>query len=121
MFLLGLVFGMIFVGGIFALSRLILEYPEEETEEVEKQQINHPTHYNIPGRKECIVEMEEKFGPLAVYHFCICNNYKYVYRAGEKESTTKSDDMKKAGWYAKYADEIYKRIGEENKCQSGEN
>ena len=29
--------------------------------------VNHPSHYNKEGRKECIVEMLEKFGPVAVY------------------------------------------------------
>lgn len=24
--------------------------------------VNHPTHYNIPGRKECIEEMIDRFG-----------------------------------------------------------
>ena len=26
--------------------------------------VNHPSHYNIPGKKECIVEMEEKFAEI---------------------------------------------------------
>lgn len=29
--------------------------------------IDHPEHYRKPGRKECIDEMLEKFGPVAVY------------------------------------------------------
>lgn len=107
-FIIGLIIGVIFATGIYVLLKLILEYPEEEVE------VNHPTHYNIPGRKECIVEMEEKFGPLAVYHFCVCNNYKYLYRAGEKESELESDDLKKAAWYADYANKVYERIGDKN-------
>lgn len=31
----------------------------------EPELVNHPDHYNRPGQKECIVEMEEKFGPAA--------------------------------------------------------
>jgi len=25
------------------------------------ENVNHPSHYNQPGKKECIVEMYEKF------------------------------------------------------------
>ena len=31
-----------------------------------KEQVNHPEHYNISGRKECIEEMIEIWGPQAV-------------------------------------------------------
>ena len=34
----------------------------------EPEMVNHPDHYNRPGQKECIVEMEEKFGPAAVQY-----------------------------------------------------
>lgn len=39
--------------------------------------VNHPAHYNAPGRKECIVEMLEKFGSEKVQIFCELNAYKY--------------------------------------------
>lgn len=60
-------------------------------------QVNHPAHYLKPGRKECIVEMEEKFGLLAVYFFCQLNAYKYEYRAGLKGDA--EEDLQKAQWY----------------------
>ena len=31
--------------------------------------VNHPAHYNIPGRKECIEEMIDRFGVEAVISF----------------------------------------------------
>ena len=58
--------------------------------------INHPSHYNAPGRKECIVEMEEKFGIEKVKAFCELNAYKYRYRAEMKNG---AEDIKKAEWY----------------------
>ena len=61
--------------------------------------INHPIHYNLPGRKECIVEMEELFGLEATATFCLMNAYKYLYRAGEKEDNSKEQDINKAKWY----------------------
>lgn len=111
-FILGIILGCTLCVGTIILGKLIIFFEEEKEAEAEVE-INHPSHYNIPGRKECIVEMEEKFGPLAVYHFCVCNNYKYTYRAGEKETALKEDDLSKAEWYANYADKVYQRIGEE--------
>lgn len=65
--------------------------------------VNHPAHYNRPGQKECIEEMQEVYGTDAVYHFCLLNAYKYRYRAGRKSGNTADDDLKKAEWYEKYA------------------
>lgn len=44
----------------------------------------HPGHYNIPGRKECIEEMLEKFGYEKTEAFCELNSYKYQYRHEQK-------------------------------------
>ena len=74
------------------------------------EHVNHPSHYCQPGKKECIVEMEEKFGVNAVYYFCICNAYKYRYRAGEKDGNPQEQDLKKAEWYENYADKLKGRI-----------
>lgn len=60
--------------------------------------VNHPKHYNIPGRKECIEEMIEKFGVLAVRNFCLLNAYKYNYRHELKNG---AEDIAKAEWYMK--------------------
>ena len=48
------------------------------------EMVSHPSHYNKAGRKECIVEMEEKYGGEITAIFCLTNAYKYLYRAGEK-------------------------------------
>ena len=58
--------------------------------------INHPEHYNIPGRKECIDEMLEKFGVEKVRAFCKLNAYKYRYRHELKNG---NEDLDKAKWY----------------------
>lgn len=71
-----------------------------------KEMVNHPSHYNIPGKKECIVEMEEKFGKEAVYYFCVLNAFKYRYRAGEKEGNSYEQDENKAKWYETYAEKM---------------
>lgn len=75
-------------------------------------QVNHPAHYNVQGRKECIEEMIEKYGPLAVYNFCMCNAYKYSYRAGYKDD--KEQDLKKAEWYIKKGVELLPLAQQEN-------
>ena len=35
--------------------------------------VNHPSHYQQEGRKECIVEMRERFGDRIVAIFCLTN------------------------------------------------
>lgn len=66
--------------------------------------INHPSHYQKDGHKECIDEMREKFGDTAVYYFCRLNAYKYRYRAGLKDGNSAEQDLKKAEWYDEYAE-----------------
>lgn len=69
------------------------------------EHVNHPSHYNKPGRKECIEEMLEIFGPDAVSVFCELTAYRYDYREGEKEGQPAERDAGKARWYRKYAAE----------------
>ena len=62
--------------------------------------VDHPSHYNQEGAMEAIDEMILVFGKTAVIHFCLCNVWKYRYRANAKNG---DEDMKKANWYmAKY-------------------
>lgn len=56
--------------------------------------VNHPAHYQ--GAHECIDEMLALFGVKAVKGFCMCNVYKYRYRADRKNG---AEDIKKADWY----------------------
>lgn len=65
---------------------------------MKQDMINHPLHYNLPGRKECIEEMLDKFGVEPVKHFCLLNAYKHYYRHGMKGGM---EDIKKADWYMK--------------------
>lgn len=69
------------------------------------ENVNHPNHYNIPGRKECIVEMVEKFGTEAVETFCKLNSYKYRYRHELKNG---QEDLDKAAWYDDFASLMHK-------------
>lgn len=57
----------------------------------------HPGHYNIPGRKECIEEMVEKFGHEKTEAFCELNSYKYHYRHELKNG---QEDLDKASNYS---------------------
>lgn len=65
--------------------------------------VNHPSHYT-QNKFESIDEMMIVFGPEAVYHFCICNAWKYKNRAPFKGNF--EEDMKKADWYLTKAKEI---------------
>lgn len=68
------------------------------------EKVNHPDHYNAPGRKECIVEMLEKYGSEKVQAFCELNAYKYKYRHEMKNG---QEDLEKAAWYEDYATKLW--------------
>ena len=69
------------------------------------EQVNHPEHY-LKNGKECIDCMIEEYGAEAVINFCICNAYKYKWRAGLKEGNSKEQDLAKAEWYLNKAKEL---------------
>lgn len=46
--------------------------------------------------------MRNLYGDEAVYWFCICNAFKYRFRAGQKEGSPFDEDIKKARWYENY-------------------
>ena len=74
-------------------------------------QVNHPSHYTKAGRKECIVEMEEKYGPVVTAVFCLTNAYKYLYRAGDKFGNPARQDIDKAKWYWDYTNKLITKYG----------
>ena len=67
------------------------------------EKVNHPAHYQMEGRKECIEEMLDKFGVEAVKHFCLLNAYKYEYRHEMKGG---AEDIAKAEWYMRKYHEL---------------
>lgn len=71
--------------------------------------INHPNHYT-DGGMECIDEMLLVFGKRVVADFCLCNVWKYRYRALGKNG---EEDLKKADWYmVKYKELVTEMDGE---------
>lgn len=71
-----------------------METPETTNAKPPKDAVNHPAHYQ--GKHECIDEMISLFGLDAVKGFCMCNVYKYRYRASRKNG---AEDIAKADWY----------------------
>ena len=61
---------------------------------LQNDNVNHPEHYQ--GKNECIDVMIAMFGIEAVKHFCMCNAYKYRFRADKKNGM---EDIEKAEWY----------------------
>ena len=61
-----------------------------------KEAVNHPSHYNRENSTECIEEMILVFGKEAVKNFCLCNVWKYRYRAADKNG---AEDLAKSDWY----------------------
>lgn len=91
-----------------------LKYPNaEQTYRFEcigrecKELVNHPAHYNAPGRKECIEEMIDKWGREQTAIWCEMTAYKYDYRAGTKEGEPDERDMAKRQWYLDKAVELH--------------
>lgn len=78
----------------------------KENKEMAKENVNHPKHYNREGGMECIDEMILVFGKEAVQNFCLCNAWKYRYRAADKNG---EEDLKKSDWYLNK----YKELKEE--------
>lgn len=68
--------------------------------------VNHPTHYNHEGRKECWDEWVDKFGADAAVVICLGNADKYLYRAGTKKDNPAKQDIEKARMYFTKAGDI---------------
>lgn len=49
--------------------------------------------------------MIEKYGLRATIDFCILNAFKYIFRCGRKEGNPNYQELNKAEWYLKWADE----------------
>lgn len=75
-----------------------------ESNKINSDMVNHPSHYNLPDRKECIDEMIDIYGLKDVAKWCEITAYKYKYRAGHKDSMV--EDMSKAVWYIDKAREL---------------
>lgn len=78
-----------------------------ESDKINSEMVNHPSHYNLPNRKECIDEMIDIYGLKDVAKWCEITAYKYKYRAGHKGSVV--EDMGKAAWYIIKARELNSR------------
>lgn len=72
--------------------------------------VNHPRHYCRDGGMESIDEMVLVFGAEAVKNFCLCNVWKYRYRAADKNG---EEDLRKSDWYMRK----YKELCEEHSSQ----
>lgn len=83
------------------------DYGYEEISNDEIDMVNHPQHYNRDGAMECIDEMITVFGKDIVACFCLCNVWKYRYRASDKGH---EEDLSKSDYYmAKYKELITER------------
>lgn len=71
-----------------------MDRTEYQGKENAEDKVNHPSHYQ--GKNECIDVMVAMFGKEAVKHFCMCNAYKYRFRADKKNG---EEDIQKAEWY----------------------
>ena len=68
-----------------------------------EEKVDHPGHYNREDAIECIEEMLLVFGKEVVADFCLCNVWKYRYRATDKNGLI---DLEKSDWYMKKFKEL---------------
>lgn len=64
--------------------------------------VDHPAHYG-QASVECIDAMVATQGAGAVYQFCVCNAFKYLWRRNRKGG---HEDVEKALWYLKEASRL---------------
>lgn len=89
-----------------AIQKYFKQHPEEEPtvkQEVTNDVVNHPAHYCREGGMESIEEMVLVFGKEAVKNFCLCNVWKYRYRAADKNG---EEDLHKSDWYMRKYKEL---------------
>lgn len=78
-----------------------------ESNKINSDMVNHPSHYNLPDRKECIDEMIGIYGLKDVAKWCEITAYKCKYRARHASSFTNFvQDMHEATWYMDKAREL---------------
>lgn len=85
------------------------DYISDEKEKKEDP-VNHPSHYEKQCSLECIDVMEAVFDYDAVFDFCVCNAFKYLWRYKFKNG---EEDIKKAEWYINKAEIIMYDVGDE--------
>lgn len=72
--------------------------------ESEDDNVNHPKHYASECSLECIDVMMSVLNPEAVYHGCLMNCFKYLWRYKNKGKP--EEDLAKAKWYLDRAKSI---------------
>lgn len=65
--------------------------------------VNHPSHYADHCSLECFDVLKVLLGPERVFHFCIGNAFKYLWRYKYKNG---KEDLDKANWYLSAANNI---------------
>lgn len=84
-----------FQGAIDVLVDCAKAFDDTATEP-DTDMVNEPPHY-MQHAMECIDEMVEVFGADAVINYCMCNVWKYRYRAPFKGKA--EEDNNKSDWY----------------------
>lgn len=72
-------------------------------EDVEEDNIDHPSHYGGDTPYEAIKVIEAWLDKDGLKAFCLGNALKYISRAGKKDPNKIKEDLEKARWYLDYA------------------
>lgn len=89
-----------------------------ESSKINSDMVNHPSHYNLPDRKECIDEMIDIYGLKDVAKWCEITAYRCKYRARRASSFTNFvQGMHEAAWYTDKARELKSKRRWKNFCK----
>ena len=78
-----------------------------ESNKINSEMVNRPSHYNLPDRKEYIDEMIDIYGLKDVAKWCEITAYRCKYRARHASSFTNFvQGMHEAAWYTDKAREL---------------
>ena len=78
----------------------------------EVDNVNNPRHYAGSTSLECIECMRVTFGAKAVYDFCLCNAFKYLWRFNKKNG---KEDILKCQWYQNKMVELQNKLNNKEK------
>lgn len=89
-----------------------------ESSKINSEMVNHPSHYNLPNRKECIDEMIDIYGLKDVAKWCEITAYRCKYHARHASSFTNFvQGMHEAAWYTDKARELKSKRRWKNFCK----
>lgn len=98
----------------------LLKYVDKKLKEqgLVPDPVDHPQHYGGEDDPYEVIKVMIAWDAEMAYHFCVGNAIKYFGRLGKKYPEKQEEDLRKAGWYATKAADIYnEHLSEESESE----